>query len=196
MFADQTVSAATYLPPAVSPVITLGAGPDVVSYASKAAAVQVKSGAGNDNLIGSRFNDTLSGQDGDDVLSGGSGSDVLVGGRGADRIRGGDGNDSFVFGPGDLVARFNGMIDQITDFAGAGTGFGPRSTDGSEQDQIVFHGFGEGARLDYERDFNAPNAQVYHLVDPTNPANDGYLLVQMSSGTARLSATAGDYVFH
>ena len=46
--------------------------------------LQVRSGAGNDVLVGSRGNDTLFGGDGEDILIGGLGQDFLDGGNGDD----------------------------------------------------------------------------------------------------------------
>lgn len=53
-------------------------------------------GGGNDTLIGNDGNDGLFGQDGDDYLDGGMGSDSLRGGAGNDVVIGGDGDDALI----------------------------------------------------------------------------------------------------
>jgi cysteinyl-tRNA synthetase, unknown class len=100
----------------------------------------IKTGAGNDYVVGSRGNDILVtgsgddivygewdrdyidggdgndmlwGNDDDDTLLGGAGDDRLVGDRGRDRLTGGSGRDIFVYE--NFVPRTLGR-DEITDF--------------------------------------------------------------------------------
>src|SRR5262249_8881467 len=47
----------------------------------------IKSGKGDDTLLGGLGSDTFDGGEGDDVLSGGAGNDVLTGGAGKDTFR-------------------------------------------------------------------------------------------------------------
>ncbi|MFM9978822.1 MAG: calcium-binding protein [Sphingomonadaceae bacterium] len=60
----------------------------------------MRSGLGNDTVIGSLGNDTVSGGDGDDVLLGGPGSDSLLGENGNDLLQGGSGTDTLNGGSG------------------------------------------------------------------------------------------------
>jgi hypothetical protein len=57
-------------------------------------------GSGNDRLNGGEGNDRLIGGAGDDVISGSVGDDILIGGGGDDILRGGPGNDVLKGGPG------------------------------------------------------------------------------------------------
>jgi Ca2+-binding RTX toxin-like protein len=57
-------------------------------------------GAGNDSADGGTGDDLLDGGLGDDSLSGGTGNDRLLGGAGADLLQGGDGNDTLDGGAG------------------------------------------------------------------------------------------------
>ncbi len=144
--------------------------------------VKVAALGGNDIIGGTKFDDALNGGAGDDKLSGGGGNDVLTGGPGTDRLNGGAGNDYFAFNAGDLI-NTRGAADSIIDFHGAGT------TGVGEQDSIVLFGFGAGSTLTFDKYANAAQtAEYYHVVDPTNHANDGYILVQMADGAHLLTA--------
>lgn len=69
---------------------------------------------GADILSGSSGDDRLIGGNADDRLRGGSGNDILIGSDGADRMWGGTGADRFVFRPMDDPT--SGAIDRIMDF--------------------------------------------------------------------------------
>lgn len=141
---------------------------------------------------------TYQGTSGNDAIQGSTGNDIMRGGAGADRVAGGKGNDTFLFEPGDLIDSLVGVVDQINDFQGAGTGSGSWSANGSEQDMIVFHGFGAGSHFDYIKTAavlaDGSAYLYYHLVDPTNSANNGYVVVHSMNG-ALLDATR-DFAFH
>jgi Ca2+-binding RTX toxin-like protein len=169
------------------PYVWLGNGDNTVSYAASTAAVEVDGAGGNDTITGSKYNDTINGGAGDDRLHGGAGNDVITGGPGADMIEGGPGNDTFVFNAGDLVGG-GGRFDQIIDFHGAGT------TGVGEQDFLRFQGFDPGTQLVFQDYYGSQSAQVYKVLDPTNPTHDGLILVQMADGTNQL--TAADYHFY
>lgn len=173
-------------------------GNDTADLRYAAAGVTLDTGAGDDYVLGSRFADTIDGGNGNDRISAGAGDDVIRGGAGADRVGGGSGNDTFVFVAGDLVTV--DYPDHIVDFAGSGT------SDRGEQDMLRFEGFGAGAYLSFVG-YAADRVQVegkwtlvenramqrYQVIDPTNRANTGNLLVQMNGSTNRL--TADDYAF-
>ncbi|MEH3036622.1 MAG: cadherin domain-containing protein [Sphingomonas adhaesiva] len=164
-----------------------------------AAAMTVDAGAGDDYVLGSRFDDYIDGGAGSDRLSGGAGEDTIRGGQGSDRVSGGVGSDTFLFLAGDLMAE-RGQADQVVDFTGAGT------SGTGDQDVLRFEGFGAGSTLSFVQ-YGANRVQVngawtlvenqamqyYRVIDPTNAANNGYILVQTSGGTQRL--TAADYLF-
>jgi Ca2+-binding RTX toxin-like protein len=73
-------------------------GNDII-YAG-AGADTFLGGAGNDQLFGGDGTDSLDGGDGDDWLDGGAGADTFLGGLGQDQAFGGDGNDSVDGGEG------------------------------------------------------------------------------------------------
>ncbi|MFN6977797.1 MAG: calcium-binding protein [Gemmobacter sp.] len=109
------------------------------------SANELKSGAGNDNIIGASGNDKIDagtgddyvegrggndsingfdgndeiyGGNGDDSIAGGKGNDSLYGGAGKDNIRGGDGDDLIDGGDGD--DRLDGDTGNDSMFGGAG----------------------------------------------------------------------------
>jgi len=57
-------------------------------------------GGGSDKLVGGEGNDRLVGRRGEDLLLGGGGSDILIGGSDDDMLRGGLGSDRLLAGPG------------------------------------------------------------------------------------------------
>lgn len=167
--------------------IQLGNGDDNVNYTSRTSRIVLNTQGGDDLVIGTRFNDSINGGTGNDRLSGGGGKDVLRGGAGTDRLNGGTGDDTFLFFAGDLMP-LRGDADHITDFHGAHKVIG----DG-ENDFIGLAGFGAGATLTFAQYGANQSLQYYKVVDPTNHARDGYILVQMADGTQQLSV--GDYAF-
>ncbi len=163
---------------------------DTADYHTAHCPVFVMALSGNDIVTGSKGADSLNGADGNDQLHGGAGRDVISGGKGQDRVQGGADNDTFVFRAGDLMANY-ANADHIIDFHGAGGYLAPAP---GEDDFIGFFGFGAGTTITYDHASSA-NAmlQYYKVVDPTNHANDGFILVQMSGSTTHLAY--GDYKF-
>lgn len=184
---NVTVTPEVVTPPSDAIYIRLTDNLDTVSYHTQTRGVRVAALDGNDSVTGSKFNDALNGGDGNDALRGGWGKDVLTGGTGYDRMQGGADNDTFVFRSGDLGT--GGLIDHIIDFHGAGTsGVG-------EQDFMILLGFGVGATLVFDRNLGGDaTKQIYFVADPANPANNGYILIQMADGTNHLAA--GDFAFY
>ena len=74
----------------------------------------IRSGAGNDILVGGDQADSIQGGAGDDQLYGRGGDDYLVGGLGADQLRGGFGVDRFHYD--DVSESTAASMDTITDF--------------------------------------------------------------------------------
>jgi Ca2+-binding RTX toxin-like protein len=72
--------------------ILLGQGPGPIMF--------VRSGAGNDEVIGSSNNDVILGEAGNDSLKGDQGNDTLLGGAGRDRLVGSAGIDALIGGSG------------------------------------------------------------------------------------------------
>ncbi|MEN9359374.1 MAG: hypothetical protein RL095_909 [Verrucomicrobiota bacterium] len=64
-------------------------------------SVDLRGGAGNDNLTGGAGNDLILGGLGNDILSGGGGNDYINAGQGNDTLRGGADQDFLVGGRGD-----------------------------------------------------------------------------------------------
>jgi Ca2+-binding RTX toxin-like protein len=127
-----------------------GNGTDLVSYASRTAAVTAAIGtsgngaAGEDDLIavdvealvGGTVGDQLAGSEAADILTGGDGNDSISGGAGADRIDGAAGNDSLTGDDGfDQLAGGDGddvlhLVDQSGDTVDCGAG----TDDASDRD--------------------------------------------------------------
>ncbi len=61
-------------------------GLDAAEYSNAAFNVVIKSGAGNDRIIGSFANDSIDAGSGNDTLTGGDGDDTLIGNAGTDRL--------------------------------------------------------------------------------------------------------------
>lgn len=163
--------------------------------------VNVKMGSGDERysaLTDGTANQThsINGQAGNDVIQGGNVADIITGGTGADRVYGGAGSDTFVFNAGDLVSSlgqgngYNGLVDYIVDFQGAGISNHASGATG-DQDLIQFYGFGAGSTLDFVKDVNA-NMAYYYVNDPTDPSHNGYLLLGSVNGA---HLVAGDYQF-
>ena len=72
----------------------------ITVHANSNVATSIKSGDGNDTLIGTSNDDTLIGGEGDDYISGYGGTNYLDGGLGTNTIVGGSGNDSLVSSDG------------------------------------------------------------------------------------------------
>lgn len=93
---------------------------DELSYASRTAPVEIRSGEGGaaeegdeflgvERLVGGSANDLLAGEGGVRRLVGGEGGDVLIGGKGKDRMFGGSGDDiARGLGGGDLIVLGDG----------------------------------------------------------------------------------------
>ena len=69
------------------------------SNITDASTLTASSGAGSDEINGTKNGDSLSGEDGDDTLNGGDGNDTLDGGAGGDYVTDGGGNDTVIGGP-------------------------------------------------------------------------------------------------
>jgi Ca2+-binding RTX toxin-like protein len=121
--------------------LTLGAGESFMflGYGETDGAFDIRSGAGNDTLVGGLKNDMMSGGAGDDAiyalngndrldgglgrdtLYGGGGEDIIAGGAGGDILNGGFGNDRFVYGSAaestgidfDTIQVFDARVDKI-----------------------------------------------------------------------------------
>ncbi|TKD51213.1 beta strand repeat-containing protein [Sphingomonas baiyangensis] len=78
---------------------------------------EVISGAGADLIDGGAGDDVLDGGAGDDVIEGGEGDDVLIGGAGSDRLLGGAGDDTIVLN----VTQFNAENDFVDGGEGTNT---------------------------------------------------------------------------
>jgi serralysin len=163
---------------------------DILRYFNYDQGVMAAAKGGDDDLSGSRFGDSLNGGAGNDLLHGEAGNDKLTGGQGVDRLQGGLGNDTFIFAAGDIAdpQQFDGRLDHIIDFCGAG------GRGAGEQDFISFFGFGQGSTLSFDRYASDDGLlQIYRVDDLADPDNSGSIMVQMASNTTQLGQ--GDYFF-
>jgi serralysin len=163
---------------------------DILRYFNYDQGVMAAAKGGDDDLSGSRFGDSLNGGAGNDLLHGEAGNDKLTGGQGVDRLQGGLGNDTFIFAAGDIAdpQQFDGRLDHIIDFCGAG------GRGAGEQDFISFFGFGQGSTLSFDRYASDDGLlQIYRVDDIADPDNSGSIMVQMASNTTQLGQ--GDYFF-
>ena len=89
--------------------------------------LQLLSGDGLENIVGSSFGDVLTGNTLSNVILGGDGNDTIVGGDGSDTIVGGDSNDTIVGGDGNDTIDAGEGVDVVTgghgsDLLGGGDG--------------------------------------------------------------------------
>lgn len=79
-----------------------------VMFVQTVEVLDLKLGAGNDNITAGDGDDTLQGWGGKDILRGGGGDDLLDGGDGADQLIGGTGDDTYFVTAGDIVTEADG----------------------------------------------------------------------------------------
>jgi len=120
-----------------SAAVYLGGGDDDFRTLSGGSLVDVplviRSGAGNDAVVGGGANDVLNGGSGDDFILGGAGTDLVYGGRGADFVNGGVGTDREVLGFGDDTAAWN--PGEGNDAISGGLGRDSLAFNGSDADE-------------------------------------------------------------
>jgi Ca2+-binding RTX toxin-like protein len=129
---------------------------DVIVASANGNAIDVRTGLGNDTIVGSdfaggpatAFHDLLDGGAGNDSISGGLGNDRIYGREGQDTLSGGDGNDVVYF---DYFDRSDLMVDSYHVTGGSGWDFANASlsTAGVSFD-LEAHGFERfsGSKLD------------------------------------------------
>lgn len=132
-------------------------------------------GGGRDSLSGSFGDDTLGGGAGADTLHGGRGADVLDGGKGADVMYGGADADTFILRAGEVQG------DKIMDFQ---VGI----------DQIEFHGFADGAKLQQHWDAASEElvSGAWDVVIGTTVLETFYAHAPITDGSY---GSAQDYIF-
>jgi Ca2+-binding RTX toxin-like protein len=103
------------------PGLITGSGNDNINISAMVASGEsagVRSGAGNDTIVGSLTTQTtIYADDGNDILIGGNDSDYLDGGAGNDTLSGGKGGDVLIGGAGDDTYLINADIDTSTAFS-------------------------------------------------------------------------------
>jgi Ca2+-binding RTX toxin-like protein len=106
--------------------VKTGAGDDIVlggdgndTINTGAGSDYIEGGNGNDTINAGSGNDVVYGGDGDDKLSGGAGNDYVEGGNGNDVLDGGSGNDMLSGGNGDDRIASGSGADRV--YTGAGT---------------------------------------------------------------------------
>ena len=99
--------------------IASGSGDDVINIAAtNNNNDDIKSGEGDDRIIGGSGSDDLFGEAGDDSITGGEGDDDLYGGEGNNTLEGESGDDYINFGAGANIVDGSDGIDRIDlDFA-------------------------------------------------------------------------------
>lgn len=81
----------------------------------KSDVEDVRTGMGNDTIVGSKSPNELSGGGGNDTVRGGGGNDGVDGGDGRDTLGGGSGTDSVAGGGGtDRISSQDGSADYVT----------------------------------------------------------------------------------
>lgn len=89
----------------------------ISSHGPDGAGISIFSGAGNDNIVASKFADFLDGGSGNDTIFAGAGDDFVNSSTGNDLIYGGDGQDNIRWGVG---STFDHDPGNDTIFGGAG----------------------------------------------------------------------------
>jgi Ca2+-binding RTX toxin-like protein len=101
----------------------------------------VRSGSGDDEVVGGAASDTIRGGSGEDFLLGGAGTDVVIGGRGADFVNGGVGTDTELLGSGDDTAAWNpGEGNDAVDGGLGGDTLAFNGSDGDERMSLTAEG--------------------------------------------------------
>ncbi|MEH2265403.1 calcium-binding protein, partial [Nostoc sp.] len=100
------------------------------TYYSNIERFNLKSGSGDDTLVGGAGNDTINGGAGNDSLIGDAGDDIITQGAGADTVDGGTGVDTLV--DADLSADTTGRVLNINGSAIAAITSGGNSYQGFE----------------------------------------------------------------
>uniref|UniRef100_A0A8J7AES7 Calcium-binding protein n=1 Tax=Desmonostoc muscorum LEGE 12446 TaxID=1828758 RepID=A0A8J7AES7_DESMC len=100
------------------------------TYYSNIERFNLKSGSGNDTLVGGTLNDTINGGAGNDSLIGGAGDDIITQGAGSDTVDGGTGVDTLV--DADLSADTTGRVLNINGSAIAAITSGGNTYQGFE----------------------------------------------------------------
>ena len=166
---------------------------------------EVRTGSGDDTVLGNSAANTLRGNDGDDTLSGMSGKDSLTGGTGDDRLNGGSGADTLNGnsgrdrleggGSGDTLSG-GGRKDKLFGQNGDDTLRGGKGNDvlagGKGADLFVFGGKDGTDRI---RDFSVAEdsiqitsgAKRFSQFDITQENSD--TLIRFASATIRLDDT-------
>lgn len=121
----------------------------------------VRSGAGNDTLVGTATKNRLIGGAGDDTLQGLAGDDSLIGEEGRDALGGGPGDDQLEPGDGDDTANGDAGSDFIFPSAGADA-----STGGPGFDSIFYFDRGTGVQVSLDGVANDGNAGENDNVAP------------------------------
>lgn len=120
-------------------------GPVRVIRALGVQGLDLRAGAGNNEIYGTRAGDRVDGGPGNDLLFGVAGDDTLNGDDGNDELTGGAGNDVLTGGNGNDVARFSGSVQSyaaVINPDGSATITGPDGTDTARS--IEFFRFAEG----------------------------------------------------
>jgi len=94
--------------------IASGSGNDVINIAATNNNNEdIRSGEGDDRIIGGEGNDDLFGEAGDDSITGGEGNDDLYGGEGNDTLNGESGDDYITFGAGANIVNGGDGSDRV-----------------------------------------------------------------------------------
>jgi Ca2+-binding RTX toxin-like protein len=150
----------------------------------------VRSGAGDDVLVGSPDNDTLGGGDGDDVLRGGLGADDLNGDDGDDQLFGNAGDDFLDGNDGDDVAFAEGSPDGADRFDG-GLGIDTASYAARGQRVVVGIDLVAGDGAPGENDLVGPLLDVENVEGGSGNDELAANLVQEPPNRNVLSGNAG-----
>ncbi len=120
---------------------------DYVNATNNGNGIDIRTGLGNDTIIGSDFSGAFV-NGSNDVLDGGAGDDSIVGGAGSDRIYGREGVDRLFGGDGDDVVYFDHLDTAVEGGDGYDFATAQLSTAGVSFD-LAAHGFERfsGSRL-------------------------------------------------
>ncbi|MFC5380651.1 peroxidase family protein [Aquipuribacter nitratireducens] len=190
-------------------------GAEHITFVGTDGNDRLRSGLGDDTVLGKDGDDTLEGGDGNDNLLGGNGADVITDLNGDDTIKGGNGPDAINAGPGlDLILSGAGKdfvlhgSDETESFAQTGDDFirGGNAHDiiaGNDGDDWIEGGGGTDLlQGDNRNGFqNDPNGGADVLI--ANAGNDDYDaeggddIMVAGSGTNRNEGMKGfDWVTH
>ena len=196
-FNNGTISDGSTIEEVEQVVFISGSGNDTIDISATTVNSTVRSGDGNDSIIGGEGNDLLLGESGNDTIRGGNGNDIggnqgLVGGEGNDLLLGEGGNDNLFGEVGNDTLDGGEGNDRLFPGAGIDSVIGGA---GSDQGNFDYSAETTDLTVDYS-DFNngtisdgSTIEEVEQVVFISGSGND---TIDISATTVNSTVRSGD----